>query len=377
MAQETLLKLLARVTDFILGTARAVYYTLRPQVILMRGRDKNYNEILNICHVGNRPRGYRLGFPSQVLRELESESDLGPYWLWQLPALLKDIESDFLLIETPRYLKWLAHWLVAGSKETFYIPFFVHSIIDASDFPALLRNNHNLKNDIRKTKKAGYSLELSSDPAQYRTFLDFYYRPYMKASHGLLASSFDYDFLCHEDFLDRDRWLLLKLMQGGEWVAGMIVKTDKHTAYGYEVGIKCANSRHVKGGALMSLRWLYSQQMLSLGFREISFMWSPPFLENGVLSSKRKYHPKLEAAPSSGVGLLLVHRGVNSLSTKILLELSIIQQRGPHLKATRCVARPEDFDKARDNLVKACHHYRGISGFEVNLIHNKILMSRT
>ena len=213
-------------------------------------------------------------------------------------------------------------------------------------------------------------MELSNDPAQYRTFLDLYYRPYMNATRGLLASSFDYSFLRHEDFVDRDHWLLLKLMQGGEWVAGMIVKMDKHTAYSYEVGIKGADTRHVKSGAHMALRWLYSQQMLSLGFREISFMWSSPFLENGVLSSKRKYHPKLEPVPSSGYGLLLERRGVSSLSKKILLELSIIQLIGPHLKATRCVARPDDIGEARDNLVKASHHYRGISGFEVNLIQN-------
>ena len=336
----------------------------------MRGRDKSHNAILSICHVGSKPRGYRLGFPSQVLEELDNELDLGSHWIWHLGKLLEDIDCDFLLIETPRQLRGFTQWLVAAKKETFYIPFYVHASLDASDFPDLLKNNQNLKNDIRRVEKAGYSIELSNGPEQFRTFLDDYCRPYAKATRGALAASFDYSFLCQEDFIDRDQWLLLKLVHGSEWVAGMIVKTDECTAYEYEVGLKDGDTMHLKNGALAALRWLYSQQMLLMGYQKISFMWSPPFLENGVLSSKRKYHPKLEAAPSSGLGILLVHMGGRSLSREVLLQLSMIQQEGSHLKATRCVEKPADLAGAREDLVMACHHYRGVSEFEVTLIGN-------
>ncbi len=100
----------------------------------------------------------------------------------------------------------------------------------------------------------------------------------------------------------------------------------------------------------------------------ISFMWSPPFLKNGVLLFKEKYRPKLEAVPTPGRGLLLALMQANKLSRKILVEQPMIQLEGSRLKTTRFVENAEDMAAAREQLIKDCRRYGGISAYEVILL---------
>ena len=97
-------------------------------------------------------------------------------------------------------------------------------------------------------------------------------------------------------------------------------------------------------------------------------MWSPPFLENGVLLFKKKYRPVLEAAPDSQTGLLLAPVGNNALTRRILIEQPVIQLRGSQLIATHFVENAADSAAAREQLHKECRRYGGISGYEVLLL---------
>ena len=345
--------------------ARALYYALRPQVFIMAGQEKASGEVMRVCYVGNMPRGYRLGFPGQILRKLDEEVELGPHWVWRIRKLLKVHDCCFTLIESRYYFRRLLLWLIGASGQAFFLPYFVHSIIEIGEIERLLKNNSALKGDIRRTERAGFKLQVSNDPAHFRKFLDSYYLPYMAAAHGSLATVFDYSFLCRADYADRAQWELLQITLEGEWVAGAIVRKEELTSHMLEFGIRNADSSYVKRGALAAAYWLFVLRMQALGYREVSFMWSPPFLENGVLRFKSKYHPKLEAAPSKHIGLLLVPAMQNSLSRKILYAQPMFQLQGSQLKATRFVPGSECLTATREQLIRECRRYSGISGYEI------------
>ncbi len=368
MAQGIVLKQVARLKKLLPQFARRLYHTMRPQVIIMSGREKQSNTVLRICYVGNMPRGYRLGFPGQILRELDDEVDLGCHWVWQLRKLLKAQQISFTLVESPHYLRRIFLWFIDAPGESCFLPFYVHCVIQAADIPDLLRNNSALKGDVKTTEQAGFTLQVSSDPARYQEFLDAFYRPYMIAAHGSLAVVFDYSFLRQADYADHGQWELLQLLQDGEWLAGALVRKGDRTAYLTEVGVSSADTDHVKRGALAALYWLFFLRAQALGYRQVSFMWSPPFLQNGVLLFKKKYRPKLEAAPTSGKGLLLVPMEKNMLSRKILVEQPMIQLEGSQLKATCFVEKAEDMSAAREQLIKDCRRYGGITDYEVILL---------
>ena len=154
-------------------------------------------------------------------------------------------------------------------------------------------------------------------------------------------------------------------MLDGNWVAGCIVRTDGQTAYLQESGVINGDITELRRGALRASYWLSVTRMQSLGFRKISFMWSPPFLENGVLLFKKKYRPVLEAAPTSHKGLLLAPLAQSALSRRILVEQPMIQLCGSALVATRFVEKSGDVAAAREQLYKDCRRYGGISRYEV------------
>jgi hypothetical protein len=359
------LRPVARLKRLVPQFTRRIYHILRPQVIIMSGREKQSGIVMYIAYVGNMPRSYRLGFPGQILRDIDVEVDLGGRWLWQLRKLLKINNCTFALVESQQYMQGLFRWFFDAPTETCFLPFYVHCVVNDMDIPNLLSNNSGLKRDVKQTKQAGFALKISSDPAHYQEFIDVFYRPYMTATHGLLAALFDYSFLCRADYPEREQWELLQLMEGDKWLAGALVRKGEGAVYLTEFGVSDADNRHVKHGALAALYWFFLQRAQTLGYRHVSFMWSPPFLANGVLLFKKKYRPTLEAAPTSDQGLLLIPMDRSELSRKILVEQPMIQLHGSQLKATRFVEKTEEIAAARQQLIKDCRRYEGIADYEV------------
>jgi hypothetical protein len=366
--QGTILKPAARLKKFVPRFARRIYHTMRPQVIIMSGLEKQSNTVLNIAYVGNMPRSYRLGFPGQILRDIDDEVDLGGRWLWQLRKLLKINNCTFSLVESQQYMQGLFRWLFDAPTETCFLPFYVHSIVNNINLPNLLSNNSALKGDVKQAKDAGFTLQISSDPAHYQEFIDVFYRPYVTATHGFLAALFDYSFLCRSDYKEREQWELLQLMDGDKWLAGALVRKGERIVYLTEIGVSNADTGRAKRGAIAALYWLFLQRAQTLGYQHVSFMWSPPFLKNGVLLFKKKYRPTLEAAPVSDQGLLLIPMDRSELSRKILVEQPMIQLEGSQLKATVFVEKTEDMAAARQQLIKGCRRYDGIADYEVTVL---------
>jgi GNAT acetyltransferase-like protein len=368
MAQGIFLKEIHQLIDLLTRFAREIYHTMRPTVTLMSGPAKQSNDRLTICYVGNMPRGYRLGFPTQSLRELDEEVDLGAHWVWQLRKLLNVNKCDFAMLESSPYLRRILPWLIDAPGLTFFLPFFVQCLVDITDPSSLLRNNSGLKRDIRRIRKSGFTLQVSSDIGHYQTFLDSYYRPYMASAHGALAALFDYGFLCRADYADHKQWELLQIILDDEWVAGALVRKDDRMGYLMEIGVKNADVSYVKRGALTAVHWLFLQRMLALGYRQVSFMWSAPFLQNGVLQFKKKYCPELEAAPTTAKGILLVPLSKNRLCRRILLGQPMIQLEGSALIATCLEGKSENLATSREQLLAECRRYRGISNCKAILL---------
>jgi hypothetical protein len=254
--QGEIVKFTASLKKLLPQFSRDLYHTLRPQVILISGREKQSNMVLHIGYVGNMPRAYRLGFPGQIFRELDDEIDLGVHWLWQLRKILKVNGCTFALVESSLYLQRFLCWLFNAPAETCFLPFYVHSFIQVADIPRILANNDGLKHDIKRARDLACTLRVSDQPALYRAFLDDYNRPYLISAHGAMAATFDYEFLTRGDCGSRDQFELQQVMLDGEWVAGCIVRKDGETAYLEEAGVRRGDRDLLRRGAVATSYWL-------------------------------------------------------------------------------------------------------------------------
>lgn len=345
--------------------ARTVRDVLCPEVMVIAGSERYVGELLSICHAGGMPRNYRLGFPGQVLREIEQEIDLGRHWLWKLRTLARAHNCSFLLVESPLILRTLVSMCLGARSGSYFLPFFVSATCDIADMNKLLRKNENLKSDIRRIRREKFWYRVSTDPKDYRRFLDEYHRPYLMAAHGSFAMLFDYSFLCRYDEALLERWELIQVMVGGDWVAGVIMRKSKGRAEQFESGVRDADLQAVKRGALAATYWFGVQRAKELGYSTVSFMWAPPFLGNGVLRMKSKYRPKLEAAPSTRSGAVFIPLNKNPATYRILINQPFIQLQGGELKATCLVNHPRDVEEARKRLSQDLGHFRGIPEYEI------------
>jgi hypothetical protein len=293
---------------------------LRPAVTILQGTEKKTGEKIRICYAGFLSPGLRLGFPSQVLSDIDKETYLGRQWLWRIRSVAAKNDCSFLLAESPAANTGIVSRLIGKIRQPFFIPFYVKTHVRIDDLNGLLHRNEHLENDLRHLRIEGFQPEISHAPKEYRIFLEEYYQAYGKSNYGSCAMNFNYDFLCHKSKMAEEYWELIKVMADGEWLAGLLLRKSDGCADAMEVGVKHGDRSLVKRGTLAAAYWFFVQRAKELGYSEVSFMFSPPFPGNGVLQFKSKYRPKLTAAPSPDYGLLFLALNNNALTRGILLD---------------------------------------------------------
>jgi hypothetical protein len=337
---------------------------LHPDVTLMRGKEKKTGELLSICHAGGMERYFRLGFPGQVLREIDQEIDLGRHWLWQIRTLAKTHHCSFLVVESWLNLRNVVSVCLDARNGSYFLPFWVSVTSYIAELNDLLQNNESLNSDIRRIRRERYWFRISTDPKDYGRFLEKYHLPYVTAVHGSFALLSDYSYLCGDDEALHRNWELLQIMVDGDWVAGVILRKSPDTMDVMELGVRNADPRVVKQGALAAVYWFSIQRARELGYSTVCFMLAPPFLRNGVLRMKSKYRPMLKPSPSTQ-GTVFVPLNKNPITHRILIDHPFIQLQGGELKATGFVPHAGGIEEAREGLSWEIRHFRGITEYEI------------
>jgi hypothetical protein len=299
---------------------RAYSYLLRPGVTLLEGTEKKTGERIRICYAGFISRGFRVGFPSQILTSIDRETFFGRKWLWKIRDIATRNDCSFLLVESPAVKKQTFSRLIDRTREPFFIPYYVKTDVQIADMDRLLHKNKDLKTDLQRVRAGGFEAEITHTPKDYRIFLEEHYQSYSNSNYGSCAMGFEYDFLRHKSEAAQQAWELIKVSADGEWLAGLLVRKDRTCANAMEVGVKGGDPGLVKRGTLAAAYWFFVQRAKELGYSEVSFMLSPPFPRNGVLQFKSKYRPTLSAAPSAVHGLLYLPLKNSALIRQILLD---------------------------------------------------------
>jgi hypothetical protein len=233
--------------------------------------------------------------------------------------------------------------------------------VDISSKEKLLQVR-SLKNDVLQVKSRGFHYSVTGDKGEIKQFIKDDCIPYVTKKHPI--DNFWLPALLRAeavDSLSRD-WLLVKVYTShfgsNDWVSSMLLWRN---VLGH-VGVKNADEKHVKLGALRAAYWFSVEYLRGLGYKEADFGVTRPFLRDGVLQYKKKYKPRLDRYFYWGVNLFPLTR--DPTSERILVQEPFIRLDKGALKITVIVSDSLDRNLERENLSRL-YAFNGVSELEM------------
>lgn len=210
--------------------------------------------------------------------------------LWNMSRRAGGSAEPATLIEADRCYRWLL-----ARRGYVAVPEWVLFKMDVSSpWEELVRSwRQNQYDNLRRAIKHGFSWRIEPRREGLREFYKRMYLPYISARYGTAA------LLASHAYLESvwQRGLLLMVTQDGEDVGGFLISTAKREPVIAFMGIKDADLRHVKRGAvsalyLFTLRWAKEH-----GYRTIDFGHARPFLDDGLFYYKRRWGMHVVPSP--------------------------------------------------------------------------------
>jgi len=215
----------------------------------------------------------------------------GRRFLWDISRTTGAPAEPVTLIEADRCYR---HLLLRRGYVA--IPQWVLFKADISlPWPVLVRRwRRNLAENMRRVVKHGFSWRIEHRRAGLRAFYERMHYPYIRARYGTAA------LLASRTYVESvwERGVLLLATRDGEDVGGFLISTAKREPLVMFLGIKDADFRHVKCGAvsalyLFALRWAKEH-----GYQTVNFGHARPFLDDGLFRYKRRWGMHVVPSPN-------------------------------------------------------------------------------
>lgn len=265
----------------------------RMHVWLLEGREKHSGDNLVILYAGhalNKNYIAHLAYGDD-----HRETHLGKAWIWNVARIAKQFqELAFIITETEE-----SYFSRFGRSDDFYIPCWINGEIEFSRFNEIKKHSENIKSDIRKIHKHGYTFEISKSKSKFDLFYNTMYRPYIIKAHGNRAALMSYDAMIGK----ADNTELLLIKRGDDYVAGENLIYEKDGVRAWSLGVKDGDYSYVKDGAIGALYYYKINYLQGKGFTKLNAGASRAFFRDGVLQYKRKWGLRVVGARPGGFWL--------------------------------------------------------------------------
>ncbi len=153
------------------------------------------------------------------------------------------------------------------------------------DLPSCLRQHSKVASDFRRTKRHGYSSQLSNAAGDFDLFYDHYYLPYARGRHQQHAHLSPRWMLRLVFRFGAVQWLTLN----GERLSGDLLTTQGRDYIPVAVGVRDGRPDLLRQGVLAALYVHALEHARQRGCTRIIFGGSLPSLHDGVLRYKSKW----------------------------------------------------------------------------------------
>lgn len=262
---------------------RRIIRRLRPELWLVEGNEATSGRPLSVLCAGVGSYLLELAFGDSYRKR-----PAGRVWLWSLSRAVKEKGRGSALaligVRGP-YLR------LVNLANSFLIPHWVRGEVDIPLGPSVLSNS-SVKSDLRQIQKHQLHFSITKDPEHFHEFYHRMYVPYISAVHGQSAFIWPYEAKKSEF----GHCELLLVTKEGQSIAGILISYEKPTPRLWSLGVRDADRRHVKEGAVTALFYYSFMHLESHGYRVANVGLSRPFLDDGVLRYKKKWGVRIVGA---------------------------------------------------------------------------------
>jgi len=261
-----------------IGIAARAMLTLPLQA---RGGARRYaassdGETLDVLTIG---REGSLHLPERVMDSLGEPERLGHRGLWS-PRRLGRRCGDLVVAEihplaAPRFRK--AGWIV--------VPHAVRWEASLASIPPS-KPGHSLADDLRRVRNRGYALERAGSPPDWEEFFSEMVTPLARERFG--RDGWTPNRRLRRDLAALATLLFVRTEEEGR-VAGICVVRAGAKAWTPALGVKAAERRLVREGAVAAAYLAVIELARSEGLERVDFGRTSPFLNDGLHRYKRKW----------------------------------------------------------------------------------------
>lgn len=209
------------------------------------------------------------------------------------------------------------------------IPLWVRCDVELGSEKAHTRSE-SMRGDLRNIRKNGFVWQVSAQANVFQRFYEKYYLPTVIASHG--ASVIPANMTQRLELLDSGNMELLQVLRNDEVVAGVSIDYRGEVPELRDSGVMDGSTDLKKAGAVTATYLFAIDYLTSKAHPRVGLGFSRGFLDDGVLSYKRKFRPTILPGPDECI--LLRIRNLNEATRAVLTSSPCLTWEGGGLVRT-------------------------------------------
>jgi hypothetical protein len=209
--------------------------------------------------------------------------EMGKVPFWHLDALPPDQLGDLLIVGGSKHL--IRSLPTEGAV---VLPQSVNHVIDLSGGWDQVRGRFHRdvrENALRMIRKYGYEFNASHSWCDFDRFFNNMYVPTMNNRHGEVSWPMDRQ----EAEIIFAHGFLLQVKRGEDWVAAALCECRADSVFGHLIGVQGANQQLIEEGAISAPYYGLIKWAIEQGYRTVSPLGSPPFMDSGMFRHKRRW----------------------------------------------------------------------------------------
>ena len=312
----------------MLNSIREGLRSLAPRMWHAHGHEKQTDNPLSIIYAG--PESQYHFMMGKIFSGEVERTALGRQLFSSLNGLLSEHKCSFAVVAGP--CQFIAPF---RRRSDLCVPWWIDSRLDL-EYTLAPGKSSSLSDDLRKVRKYGFHAEHANRDDGFDFFFDDLYAPTVAASHGDAGLPSDRE--KRRQQLQSGKAELIFVKRDEDVVAGLLLDYREELPALREIGIRDGDRNLLKLGVITAANLFGFQHLKQKGFRYASLGLSRCFLNDGVLTYKRKWKPLFEK-PTRDCFLFRL-RNIDEATRAFFVHNPCITEFDSQLFLTRFVSEP-------------------------------------